>query len=355
MELYAVIMAGGVGSRFWPRSKEKTPKQLLNITGKNTMIVDTVNRLDGLVDTKNIFVITNKVQKLMVIEQLPQLPPENIIAEPFGKNTAACIGLASVLIKNKNKDAVMITLPADHLIEDDIAFRNCLLNAAKHAEQSKGLVTIGIKPNRAETGYGYIRIKTEEESSSIYKVLAFTEKPDSKTAQEFLLSGEYFWNAGIFIWRVDTILEEIKKYLPNLDSGLEKIEKAIGTDQFETTIVNVYNQLESISIDYGIMEKSAKVFLTAADFYWNDLGNWEAVYEVTPKDSEANALLGDVFTDATKNSYVYSPNKFTAVLGMENVIVINTDDAFLICSREKTQDVRKVVDYLKSKKRTDLI
>lgn len=355
MELYAVIMAGGVGSRFWPRSKERKPKQLIRIFGDNTMIQDTVKRMEGLVAPKNIFVITNKVQKPRVIEQLPQLPQENIVDEPFGKNTAACIGLASVLIKAKNNEAVVVTLPSDHLIKDDEEFRKCLKNAAEFAYNSKGLVTIGITPNRPETGYGYIQFDEKEISGNIYKVLTFAEKPNLATARRFIESGDFLWNAGIFIWRVDTILEEIKNFLPDLHEGLLEIESAIGTADFEKQLVNVYGQLKSISIDYGVMEKAQNVYLTKADFYWNDVGSWEAVYEVAEKDEEGNALIGDVYTEKTFGSYVFSPKKFVATIGVENLIIIDTHEALLVCNRDNAQEVRQIVEYLKMNKRSELI
>jgi mannose-1-phosphate guanylyltransferase len=355
MELYAVIMAGGVGSRFWPRSKEKKPKQLLRVVGNNTMIQDTVKRLEGLVENKNIIVVTNKVQKMRIKEQLPQLPEENIIDEPFGKNTAACIGLASVLIKAKNDDAVMITLPADHLIKDDELFRQCLSNAADFAYKSKGLVTIGITPTRPETGYGYIQFDDTKIENDIYKVLAFAEKPSLSIAREFLESGDFLWNSGIFIWRVDAIYDEMKKHLPDLIEGLEKIEKTIGTPDFEKQLVQVYGQLKSISIDYGVMEKSKIVYLTKADFYWNDVGNWEAVYDVSEKNEEGNVIVGDVYSEKSFSSYIFSPRKFTAAIGIENLIIINTNEALLVCHRNNAQDVRDVVDYLKMTKRTELI
>jgi len=355
MEIYAVIMAGGVGSRFWPRSKERKPKQLIRIVGENTMIQDTVKRLDGLVKKENIFVITNKIQKLRVKEQLPQIPEENIIDEPFGKNTAACIGLASVIIKSKNPEAVTITLPSDHLIKDDELFRECLLTAANYAYKSKGLVTIGITPTRPETGYGYIQFDEESIEKNIYKVLTFAEKPNLATARRFIESGDFLWNSGIFVWRVDSILNEIKNYLPDLYDGLLKIESSINTCDFEKTVVQVYGQLKSISIDYGVMEKSNNVYLTKADFYWNDVGNWEAVYEISDKNEEGNAIVGDVYTQNTFGSYIFSPRKFTATIGVENLIVINTNEALLICHRNNAQDVRQIVDYLKMNKRTDLV
>jgi mannose-1-phosphate guanylyltransferase len=355
MELYAVIMAGGVGSRFWPRSKERKPKQLIRIAGENTMIQDTVKRLNGLVKKENIFVITNKIQKLRVKEQLPEIPEENIIDEPFGKNTAACIGLASVLVKAKNKEAVTITLPSDHLIKDDEQFRECLSTAANFAYKSKGLVTIGITPTRPETGYGYIQFDEDGVDKNIHKVLTFAEKPNLATARRFLESGDFLWNSGIFIWRVDTILNEIKKYLPDLYEGLETLEPSINTPDFEKQLVQVYGQLKSISIDYGVMENSDNVYLTKADFYWNDLGNWEAVYEISDKNEEGNALIGDVYTQNTFGSYIFSPRKFTATIGVENIIVINTNEALLVCHRNNAQDVRQIVDYLKMNKRTDLV
>ncbi|AFN73261.1 Mannose-1-phosphate guanylyltransferase [Melioribacter roseus P3M-2] len=355
MNLYAVIMAGGVGSRFWPRSKERKPKQLLRIFGENTMIQDTVNRLDGLVKNENIYVITNKIQKMRVVEQLPQIPQENIIDEPFGKNTAACIGLASILIKQRDPEAVTLILPSDHLIKDDDAFRKCLSTGADFAYKNKGLVTIGIKPTRPETGYGYIQFDEKEVSPDIYKVLTFAEKPNLSTAKRFIESGDFLWNAGIFVWRVDTILEEIKTYLPDLYEGLLEIEKAIGSNDFAKQLTYVYGQLKSISIDYGVMEKSKNVYLTKAEFYWNDVGSWEAVYEISEKDEDGNVLIGDIFSEYSYNSYVFSPKKFTALIGAENLIVINTKDALLVCSRDKAQNVRDVVDYLKMNKRSELL
>lgn len=348
-------MAGGVGSRFWPRSKEKKPKQLIRIFGDNTMIQDTVNRLDGLVEPKNIFVITNKVQKQRVKEQLPQIPEVNIIDEPFGKNTAACIGLASILVKAKNPDAVAITLPSDHLIQNEKEFRDCLKNAADFAYKSKGLVTIGIKPTRPETGYGYIQFDEKQTDNNIHKVLTFAEKPNLSTAVNFINSGDFLWNSGIFIWRVDSILNAIQKYLPDLYEGLETIEKSIDKPDFDKTLAHVYGQLKSISIDYGLMEKAENVYLTKAEFYWNDVGSWEAVYEVAEKNEDGNSAVGDVYTEKTYGSYIFSPKKFVATIGIEDLIIIDTNDALLVCHRNNAQDVRQVVEYLKMNKRTDLL
>ncbi len=350
MELYAVIMAGGVGSRFWPRSKEKTPKQLLKIFGENSLIQDTVKRLDGIVKDENIFIITNKLQKAEIINQLTHLPIENIIEEPFGKNTAACIGLASVVIENKKNDAVMIVLPADHIITDINAFHKTIKNAADFAYSSKGLVTIGINPSRPETGFGYIQIDEAEVNENIFKVFSFAEKPNYATAVRFFESGDFLWNSGMFIWRADTIIQEIQHHMPDLYEGLNKIKSELTSSTFDQTLAKVYGQLKNISIDYGIMEKSSKVFLTKGDFSWSDVGSWEEVYQLSNKDNNGNSTVGNVFTDMTIDSYIYSPNKFTAAIGVENLIVINTDDALLIVRRDQCQEVKKVVDHLKINK-----
>jgi mannose-1-phosphate guanylyltransferase len=350
MNLFALIMAGGVGSRFWPRSKEKTPKQLLKIFGDNTMIQDTVARLNGVIPNENIFVITNKVQREEIIKQLPGVPSANILEEPFGRNTAACIGLASIMIEEKSEDAVTIVLPADHIIRDKVSFHNTMKSAAAFANDSKGLVTIGIIPTRPETGYGYIQIDDTIISNNIHKVLTFAEKPNYATAVRFLESGDFLWNSGMFIWRTDSILEEIRKYMPELFEGLEVIKKNLHSPNFGEVLAKVYGQLKNISIDYGIMEKSQKVFLTKGDFSWSDVGSWEEVYQISDKSEDGNAVVGNVFTDMTSESYIYSPDKFTAVIGAENFIVINTDDALLICRRDKAQDVKKIIEHLKYSK-----
>jgi mannose-1-phosphate guanylyltransferase len=350
MNLYAIIMAGGVGSRFWPRSKKRKPKQLLNIFGENTMIQDTVKRLKGLVDSEKIYIITNELQRPGIEEQLEQIPKENIIVEPFGRNTAACIGLASILIQQKDKDSVTFVLPADHIIKEEQEFQNTLVNAANFAFESKGLVTIGIIPSRPETGYGYIQIDESQVKANVYQVYTFAEKPNYSTAVRFLESGDFLWNSGMFIWRTDTILNEIKELMPDLYDGLQQIKNDTGSIRYNDTLIKVYGQLKKISIDYGIMEKSKNVFLVKGNFSWNDVGSWEAVYQLSDKDEEGNVKVGDVYTDLTVDSYVYSPNKFTAIIGVDNLIVINNDDALLICKRDKSQEVKKVIDYLKFNK-----
>jgi mannose-1-phosphate guanylyltransferase len=355
MNLYAVIMAGGIGSRFWPRSKKKTPKQLLNIFGNHTMIQETVERLHGIVPEENIFVITNKVQRDEIIRQLPDVPEENIIEEPFGRNTAPCVGLASVIVKAKCSDAVTLILPADHIIKDIEDYHKTLKEAAEFAYKSKGLVTIGIKPTRPETGYGYIQMEEKEIANNVHKVYTFAEKPNYATAVRFLESGDFYWNSGMFIWHVDAILNEIEKYMPDLNEGLNELIPSINTPDFYTTLANVYGKLRNISIDYGIMEKSQNVYLIKGEFSWSDVGSWEEVYQLMEKDENGNSLVGNIFTEMTVDSYVYSPDKFTSVIGVDNLIIINTDNALLVCRRDKSQDVKKIVDHLKINKLTEYL
>lgn len=355
MNLYAVIMAGGVGSRFWPRSKKKTPKQLLNIFGTNTMIQETVKRLKGIVPEKNIFVITNKVQRDEIVRQLPEVPEENVIEEPFGRNTAACIGLASVIVKSKCADAVTLILPADHIIRDTEDYHRTLKEAAEFADRSKGLVTIGIRPSRPETGYGYIQMEENEAADHIHKVYTFAEKPNYATAVRFLESGDFYWNSGMFIWHVDAILSEIEKYMPDLHEGLDELKPSLNSPHFNETLADVYGKLRNISIDYGIMEKSQNVYLIKGEFSWSDVGSWEEVYQLTDKDENGNAVVGNIFTEMTVDSYIYSPDKFTSVIGVDNLIIINTDDALLVCRRDKSQDVKKIVDHLKINKLTEYL
>ena len=350
MNLYAIIMAGGVGARFWPRSKMKTPKQLLKIFGENTMIQDTVKRIESLIKKENIFIITNRVQQEGIESQLQDIPKENIIYEPFGRNTAACIGLASVLIQAKDKNAVTFVLPSDHIIKEEDLFRQTLRNAAEYAFDSGGLVTIGVTPTKPETGYGYIQINEKQVKDHIFKVMTFAEKPNFSTAVRFLESGDFLWNSGMFIWRADSILNEIKKYLPDLFSGLDHIKARIGKPDYEDTLINIYGQLKKISIDYGVMEKSQIVFLVKGNFNWSDVGSWDAVYQLSEKDNDGNVKVGNVYTDMSVDSYIYSPDNFTALIGVDNIIVINTSHGVLICKREKSQEVKNIIDYLKFNK-----
>ena len=353
MEIFAIIMAGGIGARFWPRSKKKNPKQLLKIFGDNTLIQDTVSRVNGICPKENIIIVTNEKQRDGVIEQLPDIPIENIIVEPFGRNTAACIGLASVIIQKKSPDALTIVLPADHVILDKDNFINTIKTAANFAEENPALVTIGIVPTRPETGYGYIQIDEDSGKNDVYKVLTFAEKPNYATAVNFVKSGDFFWNSGMFIWKTETILNEIQKHMPDLHEGLMNIKERLDSPDFQNILSNIYGQLRSVSIDYGIMEKSENVFLVKGKFNWSDVGSWEAVYELSEKDEDGNVKIGSIYSDMVVDSYIYSPEKFTAIIGVDNVVVINYKDTLLICKRDKAQDVKNIIDYLKLNKLND--
>jgi len=359
--VYAVIMAGGVGARFWPRSREKSPKQLLEILGKETMIVSTVKRLDSVIDQQNILIVTNKVQKTQIIKQLPHLPSDNIIVEPFGRNTAPCIGLAAKFIHRNDPDAVMVALPADHIIGDIDEFHRVLRLAIWVAYESGKLITVGIHPTRPETGYGYIQYKDVDDgknpyfSRGIYTVKTFAEKPNEETAKKFLESGEFVWNSGMFIWRVDTILKEIQRSLPEMYEELNKIDVAVGTDKYNQTLELSYKIIRGISIDYGVMEKAKEVLVIRGNFGWSDVGSWDEVYRLTGKDDNGNSITGKAMIQNTKNTMIHSQNKFVAAINVEDLIIIDTDDALLVCKLGKSQDVKEVVDYLKRKQMNEYL
>jgi mannose-1-phosphate guanylyltransferase len=358
---FALIMAGGVGTRFWPRSREKSPKQLLEILGKGTMIQNTVQRLDPIVSPHQVYVITNRVQKSQVKAQLSSIPAENIIDEPLGRNTAPCIGLAALHLRRVDSDAVMVVVPADHVIRKVEEFHRVLRLAVVTAYESGGLLTIGIKPTHPETGYGYIQMHTEEDGSTphysrgVRRVKTFAEKPNLATAERFLSSGDFLWNSGMFVWRVDAILREIERCLPDLYRELQKIEATIGTPQYQATVELAYGLIRGISIDYGVMEKAKNVFVIPADLGWNDLGSWDEVARLSGKDAAGNSITGTVIQRDMNNCYVFSPGKMVATIGVEDLIIVNTDDALLICRKGRSQDVKEVSDYLKRKQMNEYL
>lgn len=361
LPVYAVIMAGGVGSRFWPQSREKNPKQLLEIVGEGTMIQNTVRRLHGYVEEKNIFIVTNRLQKNAIIKQLPTLPVENIIVEPVGRNTAPCIGLAGLFIHRLDPKGIMVVLPADHIIGDVKEFIRVLRVSSEVAHITSGLVTIGIQPTRPETGYGYIQVKDKSKESQpvnidgVFEVKTFAEKPNLATAQKFLESGDFYWNSGMFIWRVDVILNEIQRSLPELHSQLMDLQPSIGTTLFDQNLETTYGLIRGISIDYGVMEKAGRVYAVKGDFGWNDLGSWDEVSRISPKDEDGNFTHGSVIVVNSKNTYVHTTEKIVAAVGVEDLIIINTPDALLICKKGESQNVKEVVDYLRRKQMTEYL
>jgi mannose-1-phosphate guanylyltransferase len=359
--IYAVIMAGGVGSRFWPRSREKNPKQLLEIVGEGTMIQNTVKRLHGFVDEKNDFIVTNKLQKNAIIKQLPNVPVGNVIVEPVGRNTAPCIGLAALFIEKIDPKGIMIVLPADHIIANEPEFIRVLKSASQVAQITAGLVTIGIHPTHPETGYGYIQAKDKNEETQpvnidgVFEVKTFAEKPNYPTAVKFLESGDFYWNSGMFIWRVDTILNEIHRSLPELHGQLNNLRPSIGTPQFEHHLETAYGIMRGISIDYGVMEKAQRVYVVKGDFGWNDLGSWDEVCRLSAKDENGNHSTGKVISVNSKNTYVHTTDKLIATVGVDDLIIINTPDAILICKKNSSQDVKEIVDHLKRKQMNEYL
>jgi mannose-1-phosphate guanylyltransferase len=347
-------MAGGSGTRFWPRSRKANPKQFLTIFGNESLIQATISRFANFIPDESIYVVSNKGQKEVLEQQTSRLPKENLIYEPVGKNTLPAIGLAALFIAKNDPDGIMIVSPADHLTQNDKLFQETIESAAKIAEEKNGIVTIGITPNAPATGYGYIEIADEIKIGQTIKSFAvnrFVEKPNLETAQSYVNSGKFFWNAGIFVFKVSVFLEAVQKYAPNLYADLQKIAETIGTASYEQVLDKIYNQVDSISIDYGIMEKADNVFLVQGDFVWNDLGSWEEVYKYDPqKDENQNAHVGEVIFQDTKNSYVYAPGSLVAVVGMDDVIVVKDGDTILVCKRDQAEEIKGVVAEITKRK-----
>ncbi len=358
--MHAVIMAGGRGTRFWPRSREKKPKHLLDIVSNRTIIQETVDRIRELIKPKNILIVTGRKHARELMKQLPEIPVKNIIIEPVGRNTAACIGLAALHIQKKMKDDIMVVLPSDHAIGNPDKYRSVIATAARAAESEDALVTIGIQPTGPHTGFGYLeggKAVGSVGGDEVLRVKSIREKPDLALARKFVKSGRFYWNSGMFVWKASTILREIEQYLPDLYSGLMMIKDSLGTDSEAKTISRVYLRQKSISIDYGVMEKSKNVFVIPAEFGWSDVGSWDALWDISDKDNKKNARTGSgmVLFEDTEGSLVYSPGKLVALVGMKDVIVVETKDALLVCKRGQSQDVKKIVDALEALGQTQLL
>lgn len=348
---YAVIMAGGVGTRFWPMSRQETPKQFLKLFSDQTLLQQTVNRLNGFIQPENVMVITNNDYKKIVYEQLSEVNESYIIGEPVAKNTAPCIASAAAILLEDDPDAVMIVMPADHEIENINELLCVFESAVETAKCEDTLVTIGIKPNRPETGYGYIRREREQALSigdnPVYKVRNFTEKPDVEIAEQFLKSGDYLWNSGIFVWKAATIAKAFKNYLPDVYANMEKL---MNSDRTREDINEFYHACPSVSIDYGVMEKAESVHVIPADFGWNDIGSWQAVHELSRKDKNKNTATSKetIFLDSS-NNYVHSKSgKLITLVGVDNIAVVETDDAIMVLNLGKAQEVKSLVEILKN-------
>jgi mannose-1-phosphate guanylyltransferase len=362
--MFAVIMAGGKGSRFWPRSREKMPKHLLDIQGERTIIRETVDRIRPLVPPERTLIVTGRSHAAELIRRLPDIPAENILIEPVGRNTAPCIGLAALHIQKRVPDAVMLVLPSDHRIGNEAEFRRVLEAAGKIAAEGNPLVTIGIRPTGPETGYGYIEqgdqwghdaASCPHSAGQVYRVRSIREKPPLEQAREFLRQGGFCWNSGMFVWKASTILGAIKQFLPGLHAGLLQIREALGTEREEEIVGEVYSAQKAVSIDYGVMEKAEDVLVVPGDFDWSDLGSWDALWEVSEKDASGNVARGNLIGIDAFDSLIHSPGKLVALVGVRDLLVVETDDALLICRRGRSQDVRKVVEALERKGSTEYL
>jgi len=365
LKTHAVILAGGRGTRFWPRSRTRTPKQLLNIIGKTTMLEQTVARLQPLIPAKDIWTVTNAEQIVALRKQIPAPARKRVLTEPVGRNTAAAIALAAIHVRHAaNGDAVMAVLPADHYIANPDRFRSIMTAALHLAGDSSRMVVLGIPPTRPETGFGYIERMSEAmnaEGFPVFAVRRFTEKPERAVAREYLASGLYQWNAGMFFWRVSTYLNALKSYLPKTHELLESLAAHVGKRSYQATLKKVYPKLENISVDYAIMEPAtceggdARVLVIPADIGWSDIGSWSAVYDLLAKHAGENILDGPGQSLDAEGNYLWSPGKFVAAIGVRDLVVVDTADALLICPRERAQDVAKIVKALEERKYKKLL
>jgi len=362
---YPVILAGGRGTRFWPLSRKRRAKQLLALDGEQTMIQQTVQRLLPLAAPNHFWIITNEELQAAIARQVPRLPKKQIIAEPVGKNTAPAIGLAAFLLHRLDPRATIGLFPSDHVIGDEKTYRDVIQRGTEIASAGNNIVVLGIRPTRPETGYGYIESGAPLEME-VLRVRRFTEKPDVEHATQFVSAGNYFWNSGMFLWSALTLVNALQEHLPKTAALLEEIASVYGTSKFSSTFRKLYPECENISVDYAVLEpRSAKgeeasnIYCIPADFGWNDLGSWAALHEhhsLKSKSADGNLIASDgSYTLNARGNYVHAPGKFVATVGVDNLVVVETEDALLITSRERSQDVGKVVQYLDQQKLSKLV
>ena len=350
MKKTALIMAGGKGERFWPKSRQNLPKQFLSLTNDGkTMIQLTVERILPLVELEDIYIATNANYKHLVMEQLPGLPEQNILCEPIGRNTAPCIGLGAVHIHHKYEDAIMMVLPSDHLIKFNDIFAETLSNACDVAEEGNNLVTIGITPNYPETGYGYIKADKSAVLKKSYSVDCFVEKPNYEVAKSYVESGDYYWNSGMFIWKISSILSNMQTFMTDTYEGLLKIQSAIGTPEEDTVLKEIFPNFVSDSIDYGIMEKASDIYLIPGNFGWDDVGSWLAVERVRGTDDHGNTLSGNVVTVDTEHCTIEGHKRLITTVGLKDLIIVDTEDALLVSDKMVAGDIKKLLAQLREK------
>jgi mannose-1-phosphate guanylyltransferase len=353
LNLTCVIMAGGKGERFWPKSRTNLPKQFLNISGNKSMIQQSIARLTKLVDLSRIFIVTNELYAELIKAQVPGLPYENIIIEPIGKNTAPCIGLASIIIEERFPESTMIVIPSDHIIENEEGFLKILKTATTVAQNNGNLVTLGIQPTYPETGYGYIESSYQSDlinDLSIMKVNKFVEKPDLATAQSYLEAGSFYWNSGIFVWKIETIRRYIKELMPDMHDILETMKAAFDSEDKDTIIRSEFLKMPDQSIDYGIMEKVNNIYVIPCVFGWDDVGSWTALERINDLDENGNVIKGNILNLDTKRCIIESNGKLIATLGIEDLIIVDTEDVTLICTKDKAQEVKLLLKELRMQK-----
>jgi mannose-1-phosphate guanylyltransferase len=349
-------MAGGVGERFWPSSRRQRPKQLLDLTGQGSMIRLTLARLEGLATPDETFVYTNHEQRDAIVAELAgMIPPENVVGEPDVRNTAPCIGLAAVVARARGGDRAMLVLPADHLVSPVERFRELVRAGERHVEAHADLLTFGVAPTRPETGYGYIRPDGPAGGAAapIFRVAAFLEKPDAERASRLVAEG-CLWNSGMFMWRTDTVIDGIARHLPELAPVLDRIAAGMGTRPLAEVLKREYVKAPSISIDFGLMEKADNVVVMKADFDWNDVGSWEFIRDAYPADTDGNVAVGDHVLIDAKNNTIVSRERLVAIVGVDDVVVVEDGGAILVCRRDRVQEVKRVVAELKRRGRDDL-
>lgn len=348
---YVVIMAGGRGERFWPQSRESTPKHLLPIVGDKPMLTQTVERLEGVVPRENICVLTNRAQLDGCREACPSLPPENIVAEWVGRDTAAATGLAMLMVKRKNPAATLAMLPADHVIYDVKEYRSALTAAFEAAEAADVLVTLGIRPTGPETGFGYIQqaeVWRRVGGRDVMAVRRFVEKPDLETAERYLAAGDYFWNAGMFVWRVPVVESAFRTHAPELFTGLQRLEAAVQAEGWEAALEKVHPTLPKISVDYALMEKSTNVVVLPATFDWDDVGAWPALAKHFTPDGGGNVLRGHALVEkGTHNIVISTDGHLVGVVGVSDLVVVHTPGATLVCPKDRAQDIKSLLERIK--------